>query len=202
MGYDMTTVVVDEGEKERVEAARGKFNEACAARKAFERDTAEYAAAQAAVDAAMEEWGAEEHSYFRLSIWGMGAAREAMWKLGMLDGEFGNGEFPDPDEFGVTSEMWETDDDDEPAAPEPIRRYREARDKVLGAMAEPVVGIPIFKLGSNDGWIVTPDELRVALAKYDAATLDDLAHIPDGDWWPKWIEYLRYAMARGGFRVN
>jgi hypothetical protein len=201
MGYDMTTVVIDEGEKERVAEALERFNDAVKVRGAFNRGTDDYKAAQAEVDRRMNDLTAEEHSYFRLNVWGMSAAREAMWKLGMLDDAFEYGEFPDAEDFGVTSEMYDFDDDD-PATPEPMRRYREAQNKVLGAMATPVVGIPVFKLGSNDGWIVTPEELRVALAEYDAATLDDLAHIPDGDWWPKWIEYLRYAQERGGFRVN
>lgn len=205
MGYDMTTVIKDEGEKERVEVARSKFNDACTARKAFEHGTAEYAAAQKAVDAAYEAWSAQEHSYFRLNVWGMGEARAAMCRLRMVL-DVGHAEFPTHEQYGVTDEMSQYDAEynelpREDLAPQ-LRALLEHCDRVTDSQAESPIGIPIYKLGSNDGWLVTPDEIAAALTQYDRATLDDLDAVPDGDWWPKWIEYLRYAMKHGGFRVN
>jgi hypothetical protein len=69
--------------------------------------------------------------------------------------------------------------------------------------------IPIHKLCPNDGWIVTPDEIRAALAAWDARAagastpaLDE--HTRDtigGEYWSEWIAWLRLATDHDGFEV-
>ena len=67
-------------------------------------------------------------------------------------------------------------------------------------------GIPLVKLGSNDGWLVHPEEIREALEA-------DLKHTPviqgdlgdpdrwDTERWESWVTFLRGALTHGGFKV-
>lgn len=56
-------------------------------------------------------------------------------------------------------------------------------------------GIPAYKLSDPCGWLVRPDEIREALSLIE----DD-----DGtnDLWTRWIDFLSYAEAAGGFKVG
>jgi hypothetical protein len=205
MGYDMTAVTKDDGERERVAKAREVFNGACAARDKLPRGTDEYGAAQQEVDAAMEGMYAEERSYFRLNIWGMGTARDMMHRFGMLDVETNHPEWPDRKAFGVTDEQWDEYDSDliDEATPQALRNFHAAHEAVVGHAPKEPTGICVFKLGSNDGWLVTPPEIEAALKTYYA--LDDVVRMNNRlyeiTWWSKWIAYLEYCQTRGGFRV-
>lgn len=73
-------------------------------------------------------------------------------------------------------------------------------------------GIPLHKLSSNDGWIVTTVEIDAALAALarNAPTLDAPSgdRMSDSAWevfeatWGEWVDFLQVASAHGGFIVN
>ncbi len=71
-------------------------------------------------------------------------------------------------------------------------------------MAGEEPGIPITKLGSNDGWLVLPEECASALQIYDKHPRAKVeALLGDGiEYWDKWINFIRLASANGGFRVH
>lgn len=128
--------------------------------------------AQAVVNEAYEALGRANVGYFRLNIHGMSRYRQAMAAMRMLDTRRAPA--------GCTTE-WTPD--------------------------KPT-GIPVDKLCSNDGWLVTPAEIRAALASYGTLDPRDEAHIldecqvADPEYWGRWIDYLRRAADRGGFRVR
>ena len=97
-----------------------------------------------------EEEYMEDGSYFRLNIWGMSVMRNIMFKAGVLDTEFNYAEWPNrPDDN-------EYDDDGEP-----ITATAKAADAAADAIKASHAGngrVPAFKFGSNDGWLVTPEE--------------------------------------------
>ena len=60
--------------------------------------------------------------------------------------------------------------------------------------------IPVHKLWTNDGWLLTPDELAAALPHAPASALDRRQRpIP---WWRQWLDYLDTARGHGGVRVH
>ncbi len=154
--------------------------------------------------------------YFRLNIWGMGRYREAMWGYGMLH-EHEQGPWPpDPEDID-----WDEFYDNEDSYPE----HRKVLDDYKSASGDGP-GIAIHKFGSNDGWLVTPAEIKSALEAYEAlgspnpfaddpiephseATLAmyrELRQEPPppfdpADYWNQWIAYLRHSAKVGGFRV-
>lgn len=158
-----------------------------------------------------------EGYYFRLNIWGMGIARTVMALRGMVH-EYG---YPDQAAWEALPEYDESHPDDD-GGPE----YRAARDALVGATVEHP-GIAIWKFGSNDGWLVTPIEIKSALALYKAsceASGDDpvtwMPYVretgrwaeevcaPDVEgaqaveWWQSWLLWLGGAAEHGGFRVH
>jgi hypothetical protein len=199
MGYDMTTERIDEGEAERVAELRKKLYAAWDRRKGAERDSDEYNQAQADADALQKEMAKAEKSYFRLNVWGMSMAINMMHTLGMIDIETTHPEWPDHKAFDVSDEQWnEWDWEITESTPQSLRDYHAAHEAVIGHKPELVTGICVFKFGSNDGWLVTPEEIETALAKAPNAAF---AH-PDVTWWFEWIAWLGYCKDRGGFRVH
>lgn len=75
---------------------------------------------------------------------------------------------------------------------------------VDAAIAGEEPGIPIHKLGSNDGWLVRPEEITSALVPYDHLDRRSISLVVGDhlDYWDKWIEFLRLAASCGGFRVH
>jgi hypothetical protein len=60
--------------------------------------------------------------------------------------------------------------------------------------------IPVHKLWTNDGWLLTPDELAAALPHAPSSALDRRQRpIP---WWAQWLDYLDTARGHGGVRVH
>ncbi|MEV4190778.1 hypothetical protein [Streptomyces toxytricini] len=106
---------------------------------------------------------------------------------------------PRPEDFGLTPE--DLQDPGGGRSPEALAAYTAAwRDW----QAERPTGIPHYKIGEgNDGWLVTPAEIRAALAAFeaqpDAAKAGTMAEEPR---WDEWIDYLRRAAEHGGFRVE
>lgn len=133
----------------------------------------------------------EVEGYFRLNIWGMGLCRELMSNAGMLDVEAERGRYPRAADFGADDGV--DPEDAVPGSPEAACEAArlEWRSASTGGL------IPAYKLGSNDGWLVTPTEIRNSLDALERH--GPVAGAPT--WWPDWVSYLRKMVERGGFEV-
>jgi hypothetical protein len=79
------------------------------------------------------------------------------------------------------------------------RAYLEARDQHLQANYDAEV-IPRHKLWTNDGWLITPEELDAGLPHAPPSAVDRRQRpIP---WWRQWLHYLDGARSHGGIRVH
>lgn len=131
--------------------------------------------------------------YFRLNVWGMGRCCDLMARLGMMDTEQRSGRWPKPNEFGLTEYP---DEDDGPFAEgSPEARFLTASEAVRRGSGAGL--IPAFKFNTNDGWLVTPDEIRRSLA-----VIIDCVVPSDPPWFQSWLDYLAKAADLGGFRVR
>lgn len=160
----------------------------------------EWLDAQQAVSKAMDAMYAEGGEY-RLNVWGMGVAREVMAKAGMIHNE---GEDNAPP-WGAGGDCSICDEPGEVEGHDWSECRLEREPRLSWAPEHP--GICAWKLGSNDGWVVTAIECRSAVEAWEA--LDTIEQVelltsvkPDGIiWWPEWIAYLTLAAAGHGFRV-
>ena len=128
--------------------------------------------------------------YFRRNIWGMGPLREAMADAGMgYWSPSGDGiRFPTPNDF--------TDDEAFQAALEPV----------LSHHPDDHPGVPLHKLCTNDGWIITPDECAQAWTAFEQfSASDDLSRFADkmetNESIKEFAEFLKAAAECGGARV-
>ena len=226
MGYDMYLIDEVPGEAEVLAAATKKRDETLAARDALaheEPPSARYTAAQQALYAAIEEYDKARVSYFRLNVWGMSDYREHMTTLGMVKDPVEDHGWPERPEGlprdvflalgddGATpedraQELWRRQYGDLVITPEHERLYREyekAEDAALRAHNPDVPGMTITKFRSNDGWIVTPEEITGALEMWELAdpALKNKVRATAGDYWEQWIDFLKTAAAGSGFRV-
>lgn len=186
MGYDMYWVQQPPEDKAAYGAAFAIFNQRVRERDVFERDTPENEQAQKVVLEALSDMEHAERYYFRLNVWGMQTAREKMQEIGMLCDPPG----PSSTDWDGVPEYDENVDDGGPA-------YRQAHDAIVSAHRGECPGIPYHKLCSNDGWIVTPAEIRPALER---AALNVPSDPPE--WWSDWLDWLQEAEQHGGFEVN
>lgn len=208
MGYDMSIKGnVAANDPEEINAARAAYQDAAAAHRA--RMDAARKAGTFSGDFGSES--ATEHNDlydkyaalaypgdFRLNIFGMSRYREAMFELGMMH------ESTNP----VTPDDWESLPEDYDADSE--EAYYEAKDKITARHGiNPLPTLPSHKFGSNDGWLVTPDEIRASLTKWDDWNSEDhhdvsesVAKVISTDYWNAWIAYLRLAAEHDGFRVH
>jgi len=153
--------------------------------------------------AAWDELDRVERSYFRLNIWGMDICRRVMAEHGMTTNRM-----PEEASFSRVPELvgeWEDhfDDEDDPIT-EFGRVHRQRQEEALSAVStEP--GIGVWKLCSNDGWHVTPDEINAALLNAPESAMafsEQLGKNVEIGWWPDWLRFLREAATEGGgFRV-
>lgn len=135
--------------------------------------------------------------YFRVNIWGMGDLRWEMRAQGLLTSD------PEPTDWPDYPEGAAED------SPEYLA-YREARAKLIG-FDHGTGGVPAYKFGSNDGWLVTPREIAVVLEKASPAPVthptgwvDDQGRPSDAEWphfWKRWLAYLERAAQHGGCEV-
>jgi hypothetical protein len=144
-------------------------------------------------------------SYFRLNIWGMGEYRQSMHTAHMLFLD-ADGSYPDHAAFDVPR-------DGEGRLVEDSDEYQAYREAVTAYIEHDHgrVGIPAHKLGSNDGWLVTPAECQGALEAWEQYVDDEhegdyaaAAEVMDPNepgYWLRWIQFLRVASDSGGFRV-
>jgi len=63
-------------------------------------------------------------------------------------------------------------------------------------------GIALFKLRTNDWWLVTVPEIDEALAAYAAVPEHERTELETGQKWAAWIEWLRQSREHGGFEVE
>jgi hypothetical protein len=212
VGYDMYIETTPETETAKAAEGEAAFNEAVKARDALTvpRTHSDYIAAQAKVTKALDALESADTSYFRLNGWGMSRYREIMTQLGMVADGYSLPPWPhEPD--GIT---WEdikaaeapADGSDLPVKPEALA-YVKQLDAHLAWHPEPPFGIALHKFGSNDGWLVTPEEIAAALESYRTHSGDEVKVIITSaggelDHWLKWISYLERAQRRGGFRVH
>ncbi|WP_413804301.1 hypothetical protein [Streptomyces sp. OE57] len=207
MGYDMHMVRMPDGEEERFGAARREFDEAVAARDALYLPPGdpEYKAAQEKVSAAYDAMYEAHTSYFRLSIWSMRECRAIMHHFGMLSETTAPPEAPSLEAYGISPDEYHESLGTSGELPEPIGRFQEAMNAYLAWVPAPENGVAVHKLMSNSGWIVTPEEIRAALAAYEANRGKDPAFlsqlVEEASWWPQWVGYLTAAANHEGFRV-
>lgn len=93
--------------------------------------------------------------YFRLNVWGMGDARQALFQIGIVR-LADMPPFPKAEDYGLDEYP---DDDDNPASDDE-RRYLEAVRQWKESPHGEGPGIPLYKFGSNDGWLVLPIEVQ------------------------------------------
>lgn len=211
MGYDMTIHGISAADQRAAEELRKEWYALIKVRDAFPADekgklnwdTWKWEGGSEAFRACIEQLDALDKTidqlrgYFRLNIWGMGVALDHMQSLGMLysleDRRYP--EFPKPEAFGLVEHP---DDEDGWVAGTPERAYLDAHEAVLAWHPADPAGIGSWKFGSNDGWIVTPEEIRAALARAaDAPAREDLPK-----WWGDWVAYLQRAATLGGVEVH
>jgi len=63
-------------------------------------------------------------------------------------------------------------------------------------------GIALFKLRSNDRWLVTVPEIDEALAAYAGVLERERVEFEADKKWAAWIEWLRRSRQHGGFEVE
>ncbi len=160
-------------------------------------------------DAAWEAYQRAQPYYFRLGNWGMGLRCDLMLEFGMVVPSAVRPEdWPQPEQFGTTVEKVTTECLDagggmrKPTSPA-VAAFLRARHRFLREHLAERPGIPLHKLCSNDGWVVTPADLRDALrvapevASYEA---EDGIRKPL-DRWIAWLEFLRGGGTHGGIEV-
>jgi hypothetical protein len=118
---------------------------------------------------------------FQLNVTGMTLWRQEMEAqgIGHWEGDF---DFPDPADFGS---LWAEDNEQGDG----YRQWESAHDAVLCHKVGGTRGIALKKFCSNDGWIVTPEEIGEALAVASEVPL--LLEPQDVPLWRKWLRFLR-----------
>lgn len=180
MGYDMSTVrMVEVTEHRRIKELEERIK---VYEKVFPLE---------AERSRMDLSELKNPGYFRLNIGGMGQYYSAMTSLGMA---YASSCLPWPDRDGKSEEEYELEC---------------ANHRSFHAPDEPSI-IPSHKIYStNDGWLVTEDEIDAALSAWDRRwAVKDFADLSERDYdtihesyWKAWIRFLRRAAEHGGFRT-
>lgn len=147
-----------------------------------------------------------EHGCFELVEWDMAATCHAMDQLGMLDPS----QMPTigPELFGLTSEP-EFYEESGARIEYHLDTPEGLDQRALIARQRGDTGgrIPLWKLASNDAWLVTSQEIERSLQAYaraighpDAGSAREraIANLP---WWSDWITFLRDAIEHDGVEV-
>lgn len=79
--------------------------------------------------------------------------------------------------------------------------YKKVFHPVLASHRGECPGIPLFKLESNDPWLITPAEIRPALEDIYRCGCP-WPEEDDTERWDQWVEFLRGALDHGGFRCG
>lgn len=204
MGYDMRIRgEVPAAPQHDIEQAKAAYDAATAALKKrvdageFKDDIDAHHNAYNESETLWSKWyRLKDPSYFRLNIGGMSRYAGAMLDLGMAH------DSTSPvtgDDWGSLPE-WDGEDEGETA-------YNEAVDKLTGqhgTSEDPT--IPLHKFGSNDGWLVTPDEIKAALDAWEhranTGVSTETWSLIQTEYWGEWITWLELAAEHDGFRVH
>ncbi|MFD4258207.1 hypothetical protein ACFWR9_11400 [Streptomyces sp. NPDC058534] len=150
----------------------------------------------------------EDSGYFRLNIWGMSRYAQIMEQLGMIATDYPLAAWPEKpdciDWEDVSAVRYPEDyEGDMPVKPEAVA-YAKTIDEHRAWHPDPPFGIALHKFGTNDGWLVTPEEIAAALESYRTHSAEEVKALLGGnvDHWLKWIAYLERAQRQGGFRVH
>lgn len=150
-------------------------------------------------------------SYFRLNIFGMGAYRKHMAERGMLANIDNPKPWPEQKDFGVSDADWDNYDSDDKSTWTPaLAAYKAATDAVVEFETGGLM--PAYKFGSNDSWLVTPDEITKSLEAlhrwedkqrdlHGQSWVDPLSAQEEG-YWNKWLRFLYCARGYGGVIVR
>ncbi|MET7383187.1 hypothetical protein ABZT08_31040 [Streptomyces sp. NPDC005526] len=141
-----------------------------------------------------EPWFALQEAFqFDLNIAGMSVCREGMRRVGMSFQA-------EPQPFPV----WPFEGLEDWRAADQSRRdaYEAAERAVLSQSVPGQIGIPEFKLRSNDSWLVSPKEIEQALDRYEASPAELRAELEADELWCDWLGWLRETVTHGGFRVG
>jgi hypothetical protein len=131
-----------------------------------------------------------EHGYLHLNVHGMDRVFAAMADQGMLAGGV-RPTAPEPAAFGLTTPVPHWDEDTDPR----VQAFWDAVQVWLEATPDEP-GIAYWKLTTNDGWYVGPDEVRAALDRSGLAKA-----YPDWETWTILLRFLEGAVGHGGFIV-
>jgi hypothetical protein len=151
----------------------------------------------------------DPRNYFRLNIFGMSRFADAMYQLGALRDGYTDESPSWPDE---PEGYWAWKDGCVEVGEDQATVYRKVeeqyRAKLTWSPAGEVTGIPAHKLGTNDGWIVTPEECFVAASTIRSADPDRVAQVLASceiarvDYWNDWVQWIADASEHGGFEVH
>lgn len=161
--------------------------------------------------------GDADASYFRLNVWGMSLYAASMAQLGMAFHDDPHPPWPEVDDYGLTNEqVWAVEFPEEypdeyasitPAVMEKAHALLAENERVRAWHGRAdMPGIPLHKFGSNDGWIVLPDECQAAVRAWRAHVSANGEHVPalraEGlGHWRQWIAFLEGAATHEGFEV-
>ena len=128
----------------------------------------------------------EDPHYFGANLGIMAGLEERMLECGMLitEGSAPSGPPIESATPGMTSDEWE-------------RTFG-----YLSFHPPEAVGIPWWKLSSNDGWHVTAEECRQAIEAWaECNERRDDPFMEGPDYWADWLRYLALAASTDGFDV-
>jgi hypothetical protein len=152
--------------------------------------------------AAWKQYWHADGARYHLSNRQMGDAITVMEHTGMAR-RVPTPPFSKPADHGASSQEYDdwldASDRGDPQPSAELAEYLDALDQHQRANYDAHV-IPVHKLWTNDGWLLTPDELTAALPHAPASALDRRQRpIP---WWAQWLDYLDTARGHGGVRVH
>lgn len=210
LGYDMRAENPDPDEENLLLSASFMMQEAARSTENEGKPGAEWLAIQEAYEDKFRDLDRIHASVFYLSIWDMRQARRIMKSLGMLDLDVTSPRNISAEEYGVTEDMLAVDYPAFPDALTPVelKTLQKARRELLEGCPEEPRGISPYKLGSNDGWLIQPQEIIAALKTGDERyqnteeTLEYATFFTSAEFWPEWISFLRYCALHGGMRLG
>jgi hypothetical protein len=185
-----------------------------------------YRQAQRVSHEAYEAAQAIQQNYFRLNIFAMGHYVDVMLELDMVVAMAERETYPqapwkdEPNgsEIWDTYYEWESGQFVEGDVAERWKFAEHAHDlqTYLTGPSDPKNRIPTYKFGTNDGWIVTPDECRAAVERARSYTDDEVRAAFSAvhrnatverlnealSYWHKWIKFIEGAAEHEGFEVR
>ena len=140
----------------------------------------------------------DQDGYFRLNVYGMSEVRQLLANIGIVR-PAALPQPPDAERFGITEYF---DSEDEDALTPEQKSYMVALQQWREGPDGEGPGIPSYKLGSNDGWLVTPIEIRSGTLWADDHTPTWRVDFDRDDTGKLALEFVEWMEgSAGGFRV-